>query len=154
MLEKNRRPRPTVGGQLCIGCLNLTVKIMTQSSPDRLPPPRYYGLLWSIALASLLMNVALAAVLLNSRAQLQAGAATLAAALDDVNLNDMALTIAIDETAPVSLTIPYSDTFRVPIRETIFVSTDILFEDVIQVPINTIIPIDTDFIVQVGHGSS
>jgi hypothetical protein len=122
---------------------------MTQSSPNPLSSPQYYWLLWAIALTSLLMNVALAAVLLASRAQLQSGVVTLAAALDDVTLDDIALTISIDETVPVSLTIPSSDTFRVPIRETIPVSTDILCEDVIQVPINAIIPIDTDFIVQV-----
>jgi hypothetical protein len=92
---------------------------MTQSSPNPLSSPQYYWLLWAIALTSLLMNVALAAVLLASRAQLQSGVVTLAAALDDVTLDDIALTISIDETVPVSLTIPYSDTFRVPIRETI-----------------------------------
>jgi hypothetical protein len=122
---------------------------MLESYPPRPPTPWHYKLLWLIALASLLMNVALIATLLDFRAQLQAGTTALAAALDNVALDDIELIIAIDETVPISLTIPFSDTFRVPIQENIPVATTILFEDVIQVPINAVIPIDTDFIVQV-----
>jgi hypothetical protein len=109
----------------------------------------HYRLLWLIALSSFMLNVAMAAVLLNFRARLQEGIVDLNEILEAVELDDIELLIAIDESVPISMTIPFSDTFQVPIRETIPVVTSVLFEDVIQVPINTIIPIDTDFIVQV-----
>jgi hypothetical protein len=109
----------------------------------------HYRLLWLIALTSLLLNLALISVLLNYRSQLQAGATSLTNALDAVDLNDIELEVIIDETIPISLTIPFSDSFSVPIRETIPVATTILFEDLIEVPIDAVIPIDTDFVVQV-----
>jgi hypothetical protein len=109
----------------------------------------HYRLLWLVALSSLILNVAMAAVLLNAYARLQAGVDSLSRTLYNVELDDIELMINVDETVPISMTIPFSDTFQVPIRETIPVVTSVLFEDVIQVPINTIIPIDTDFIVQV-----
>jgi hypothetical protein len=113
------------------------------------PASWHYPLLWLIALTSLFMNVALVVTLHNVRSQVQTEAAALAEALDGFVLEDMELDIAIDETVPISLTIPFSDTFRVPIRETIPVATTVLFEDLIEVPINAVIPIDTDFVVQV-----
>jgi hypothetical protein len=124
-------------------------KRLKEAPPTAPPTAWHYRLLWLVALTSLLLNVALAAVLLNARTQLQDGAAALTAALDTVEFDDIELEITIDETVPISLTIPFSDTFQVPIRETIPVATTVLFEDLIEVPIDAIIPIDTDFVVQV-----
>jgi hypothetical protein len=109
----------------------------------------HYRLLWLIALSSLLMNITLVAGLLNYRVRLQASADTFAAALETIDLREIEVAVTIDETLPISMTIPFSDTFQVPIQTTIPVATTILFEDVVQVPINTTIPINTDFVVQV-----
>lgn len=124
----------------------------TETSPSDQPRgwrTWHYGLLWLIAFSSLVMNVALTAVLLNFNARLQAGVFEVTEMLDRAELEDIELAVVIDETLPISITIPFSDTFTVPIQTTIPVETTILFEDVIQVPIRTTIPIDTDFIVQV-----
>ncbi len=123
--------------------------LMHDTQPPTPPVTWHYRLLWLMALLSLALNLALIAVLLDYRGQLQAGAANLTAALDTVQLEDLELAIVVDETVPISLTVPFTDTFRVPIRETIPVATTILFEDLIAVPIDADIPIDTDFVVQV-----
>jgi hypothetical protein len=122
---------------------------MENAQPPTPPVTWHYRLLWLIASLSLLLNLALIAVLLDYRSQLQSGAANLTAALDTVQFNDIELDIVVDETVPISLTVPFSDTFRIPIRETIPVATTVLFEDLIEVPIDAVIPIDTDFVVQV-----
>lgn len=103
----------------------------------------HYYLLWAIALLSLFLNIAFVVGVLNFRAQARQQVEDAAAFLDTVDIGDFSLPVKVDETLALSMTVPFSDTFVVPISATIPVSTSVLFEDNIQVPINTIIPVNT-----------
>lgn len=111
--------------------------------PQNRSAPKGYTLLWIIAGLSLLLNVLLIAGLLLARERAAQELNRFAAELEDSRLEDVELTISVDETLPVQLTVNFNDTVRVPIRTTIPVSTTVLFEDTIEVPIRDTISIDT-----------
>jgi hypothetical protein len=101
-----------------------------------------YRLLWVIALLSLGLNIALFIGLLSFRFRAEKRAQEAAAVLDMIELNNLDIPIHVDETLALSLTVPFKDTFVVPISNTVPVSTQVLFEDTLVVPINTIIPLN------------
>jgi hypothetical protein len=103
----------------------------------------HYYLLWIIALLSLFLNVAFVIGVLNFRAQARQQVQDASAFLDTVDIGDFDLPVNVDETLTLSMTVPFSDTFIVPISATVPVSTSVLFQDNIVVPINTIIPVNT-----------
>jgi hypothetical protein len=103
----------------------------------------HYYVLWLVALVSLALNVALIVELVQFRRQAQQEVARAGDMLDSVEVADYDLPIHVDETLPISVTVPFSDTFIVPISTTIPVSASIPFEDNINVPINTVIPVNT-----------
>jgi hypothetical protein len=110
----------------------------------------HYIALWVIALLSLVFNVALVAGFYAFRAQAQYEVSQVAAVLNEVELNELAFPVNINETLPISLTVTFSNTFPVMISRTLPISTEVLFEDEIQVPINTVIPINTTVNIPIG----
>lgn len=104
----------------------------------------HYVVLWIIVLISLLMNVLLFAGLIAFRSRAQQEVASVAATLNDVDIaSSFEVPVKVDEQLPISLTVPFSDTFHVPIRAIVPVSTSVVFTDTIAVPINEIMRVDT-----------
>ncbi|MDX1664684.1 MAG: hypothetical protein R3272_12900 [Candidatus Promineifilaceae bacterium] len=103
----------------------------------------HYTLLWLLMIASLGINAVLVAGLLRFRAQARQEVAAAAVLVESVELEDVILPVHVDETLVFSTTIPFEDTFRVPINASIPVNTEILFDETITVPIETTIPVDT-----------
>ena len=112
----------------------------------------HYIILWIIALASLFMNLLLVVTLLSFRARAGNEIAAVANSLGDIQLEDVELPIKVDQTLTISMTVPFSDTFFVPISQTVPISMSILFTDNIEVPIHTVIPINTTINVPINLG--
>lgn len=102
----------------------------------------HYLLLWLLVIVSLGLNAFLIMTLINVRDQARAQVEAAGERLDDVEVGQYDLPIEIDETLPISFTVPFSDTFVVPISATIPVSASVPFSETIDVPINTTIPIN------------
>lgn len=109
----------------------------------------HYWLLWAVALASLLTNVLLFMQLNNLRQRARQEVSDASELLQSVEIEAYDLPIHVDETVPISITVPFSDTFIVPINTTVSVSDAISFEDNVEVPINTVIPVNTTVAVPV-----
>lgn len=103
----------------------------------------HYLLLWLIVLVSLGLNAYLFLTLNNIRTQARAQVQAANERLNEVEIGEYELPIEVDETLPVSFSVPFSDTFVVPISATIPVSASVPFSETIDVPINTNIPINT-----------
>ena len=103
----------------------------------------HYRALWILVALSLTLNALLIFGLFyirdNARRQVLAAADSLAT----VQFEAFDLPIEVNEMIPISLTVPFSDTFVVPISQTVPVSLSVLFADNIDVPIQEIIPINT-----------
>ncbi len=111
--------------------------------------PGGYGLLWTIAILSLLLNIGLifgALYMLNQvSAQMSAAAEVVAAA----QLSNFDIPIQINETIPVQFTVEYKDEFNVPINTTVPVSTSVAFRETVKFPINEVIPVDTSVAIKI-----
>jgi hypothetical protein len=103
----------------------------------------HYWLLWAVAILALILNVVLVASLLSFKAEARRQVESASMLLGEVELGNFDLPVVVDETLQVSMTVPFSDTFTVPISATVPVSTSVLFEDEVEVPINTVIPVNT-----------
>jgi hypothetical protein len=106
-------------------------------------------LLWIIALLSLALNLMLINVLLNVRQQVGAGAESAAKAVANLRLSSIDYTVKIDQSLPVSFTVPFSSTFAVPISVTLPISTQVSIPLEtpfgvlpLTVPIRTTIPVN------------
>lgn len=108
----------------------------------------HYLLLWFVAILSLLLNLLLIIGLNNLRDDARTELAGAAEDLAAVELTPFDLPVAIDETLAISLTVPFSDTFVVPLDTTVPIDTEIPFEETVVVPISTVIPIDTSVTAQ------
>lgn len=118
-----------------------------------MPPPNdnggsmarswHYRALWVIAALSFLFNILLVIAVFNIRANAARQVTEAADSLAQVRLDPFELPVNVDESLPISMTVPFSDTFLVPISQTIPVSLSVLFEDNIEVPIQETIPINT-----------
>ena len=104
----------------------------------------HYRLLWLVALASLALNLAFLASIYTFRQRAQEEVRNASRLLSTVEIESYELPVEVDESLPISLTVPFSDTFRTPISTSVPVSTAIPFTDNIEVPINTVIPINTE----------
>lgn len=114
----------------------------------------HYMALWIIALISLLLNVLLFAGIIAFRARAQQEVKNVAATLNTINLEDsFEVPISVDQRLAISMTVPFSDTFHVPIIATVPVSTSILFSETIDVPIEEVIRVDTTVNVPFGEAS-
>jgi hypothetical protein len=103
----------------------------------------HYRALWIIAALSFLLNVLLIFGLFSIRANARQQVTEAADSLAAVQFEPFELPIEVDESLPISMTVPFSDTFMVPISQTVPVSLSVLFEDVIEVPIQEVININT-----------
>ncbi|MGQ0604798.1 MAG: hypothetical protein ACT4QE_24215 [Anaerolineales bacterium] len=90
---------------------------------------RDYWLLWFVALSALALNVWLLNTLLGLRRQAGEAAAVAAQEIKLLRESSFDYTVKIDQSLPISLTIPFKQTFNLPINQTIPIST------VIQVPL-------------------
>lgn len=103
----------------------------------------HYILLWLLVIASLGLNAVLVAGLLRLQRQARVEVAAAAALVEAIEVEDVTLPVRVDETLVFSTTIPFADTFSVPINTTIPVDTEIAFDETITVPIEATIPVDT-----------
>jgi hypothetical protein len=106
--------------------------------------------LWIIALASLGLNVFLLLRLYNFSQEAQKSVDQVKAisqileAVETTELGSINVPVVIDETLPVSLTVPFSETIEVPINTTIPISTSIAVNENIVVPINDTVSLNRD----------
>jgi hypothetical protein len=100
----------------------------------------HYWLLWAVAILALILNVVLVASLLSFRTEAQRQVESASILLEGVELGNFDLPVEVDETLQISMTVPFSDTFTVPISATVPVSTSVLFEDEVEVPIDPTFP--------------
>ena len=105
--------------------------------------PWHYYLLWLLALVSLALSVYLFATLFSLRQRARQEVTEARERVESMEAPEYELPVHIDETLPISFTVPFSDTFVVPISTTIPVSSSVPFSETIQVPINTVIPVNT-----------
>lgn len=121
---------------------------MTESTKSGWKAWHYYAL-WGIAVTSLVVNIALLAGLYAFRLRAQTEVENVARILNEVELSDLDVPIVVDEVLPIVMTVPFSDTFSIPIDTTIPVSTTIVVQDTIQVPINETVRVNRDVTVSV-----
>ncbi len=108
----------------------------------------HYMLLWAVVLISLGLNGYLVYRLYNFQQEAQQsmsdveGISEMLKAVETVQIENVDVPISIDETFPISLTVPFSDTFEVPIKTTIPISTSIKVNETIVVPINDVVSLN------------
>jgi len=114
---------------------------------DQRPASRlswHYMLLWAIALFSLALNVYLLVGFNTFQRNVQQEASRVLETLEGIDIENLEVPVAIDETLDVSLTVPFNDTFEVPINMTVPVSTSIAVDETISVPIDEVVSLDRD----------
>ena len=104
----------------------------------------HYILLWVIALASLALNIYLLVGFNTFQRTIQEEAGRISQSLDGMPLENFEVPVVIDETFAVSLTVPFKDTFEVPINTTVPVSTSIAVDETISVPVDEVVSVDRD----------
>ncbi len=97
--------------------------ISNLQSPIVKSRPIDYWVLWIVALASLGVNLWLVAVLLGVRRQASEGAASAAQAVGDLRQSSIDYQVHVEQSLPVSLTVPLSQTVSVPISLTLPINT-------------------------------
>ena len=102
----------------------------------------HYILLWLVALTSLALNVFMLVGLYNFRRAAQEEISRVSQILDGVEIENYDLPIVVDETLPISLTVPFNDTFQVPIKTTVPISTSVTIDENIAVPINDVVSLN------------
>lgn len=113
-------------------------------------PSWHYILLWVIVLVSLGLNVYLVLQLNKFSQEAQQSVGQLKAiseileAVETTELGTVEVPIVIDETLPISLNVPFKDTFEVPISTTIPISTSITVNENIVVPIQDTVSLNRD----------
>lgn len=123
--------------------VDVTNRTDNQQPPSKRTPHMWgYRLLWVLVAISLGLNGLLLAGMFNFRMQARQQVEQVSTILQTSQFDDISWNVQINEQLPVSITVPFSDTFQVPLSITIPVSTSVLFEDMIEVPINTVLPIN------------
>jgi len=105
--------------------------------------------LWLIAIASLVLNILLLAGLYNFRLQAQQEVANVTEILDTVKIENFELPIVVDEMLPIAISVPFSDTFQVPIKATVPISMTIPINENIAFPINEVVSVNRDVTVSI-----
>ena len=109
----------------------------------------HYILLWLIVVISLTFNILLFAGLYSFRQQARQEVAQVTEILDTVNFENFELSVEVNETLPISITVPFKDTFEVPINATVPVSMTIPITENISIPINDVVSINRDVTVSI-----
>jgi len=89
--------------------------------------PFDYYLLWVVALLSLLINAGLVYGLMLARQRAAEGAQTAAEAVAALRSASLEYTVHLDQSLPVSLTVPFNTIVRVPISTTLPIDTEFNF---------------------------
>jgi len=110
--------------------------------------PLDYYLLWIVTLVLLVVNAGLVYALLAARTKAAEGAATAAQAVAAFRTGTVETTVHIEQTLPVSLTVPFRTTLTVPISVTLPVDTQLSFtlhtivgDLPVNVPFQTTLPV-------------
>jgi len=110
--------------------------------------PFDYYLLWGVALLSLLINAGLGYALLTARAAAAQGAQTAAQAVGSLRASSIDTSVHIDQTLPVSFTVPFRATLSIPISTTLPIDTQFSFslhtlvgDFPINLPFQTVVPV-------------
>jgi len=108
-----------------------------------------YWLLWGVALLSLGLNLTLINTLLQVRQQAGEGAATAARAIRNLRESVITYTVHIEQSLPVSFTVPFNTNVIVPFSATLPIATDVTIpldtpfgQFPINIPIRTTVPIN------------
>ena len=109
----------------------------------------HYILLWLIVIISLTLNIFLLAGLYNFRQQARQGVAQVTEILDTVKIENFELPVEVNETLPISITVPFRDTFVVPINATVPISMIIPITENISFPISDVVGINRDVTVSI-----
>jgi len=109
----------------------------------------HYILLWLVAIVSLVLNIALLAGLYNFRAQARQQVTDVTEILNTVDIKNFDLPVVVDETLPIDITVPFSDTFEVAIQETVPISLTIPIQENVSFPINDVVSINRDVTVSI-----
>lgn len=103
----------------------------------------HYRILWGMAFFSMLFNAVLIGTLVAVRSEVQQTLSQAAGAFAGLELDSFEYELHVEQTIPLDMTIPFNDTFTVPISATVPVSTMIPFNDTFVVPINSNLPVNT-----------
>ncbi len=112
-------------------------------------PSWHYILLWLVAVVALVLNLLLLAGLYNFRLQAQREVSNVTKILDTVEIENFELPVVVDETLPIDITVPFSDTFEVEINETVPISITIPIKENVAFPINDVVRINRDVTVSI-----
>lgn len=113
------------------------------SDSENISKSWHYRILWIVAVLSLVVSSVLLVGLIDFRNRARRQVEAASNVLNQIEMVDFDLPVHVDESLPISMTVPFSDTFTVPISATVPISTSVQFQDNIQVPINTIVPVNT-----------
>ncbi len=109
----------------------------------------HYILLWLVAVVALVLNLLLLAGLYNFRLQAQREVSSVTKILDTVKIENFELPVVVDETLPIDISVPFSDTFEVAINETVPISITIPIKENVSFPINDVVRINRDVTVSI-----
>lgn len=111
--------------------------------------PFDYWLLWIVALGSLAVNAWLVRLLADVRRQAGEGAVSAAQAVGDLRQSSIDYQVHVEQSLPVTLSVPISETLSVPISATLPVNTQVtiplktpLGTFPITIPIQTTVPVN------------
>lgn len=122
---------------------------MPESNPSRWRS-WHYILLWLIAISSLIFNILLVAGLYNFRLRAQQQVADVNTILENVEIAEsFELPVVVDEMLPISITVPFTDNFEVPINAVVPVEMTIPINENIAFPINEVVSVNRDVTVSI-----
>jgi hypothetical protein len=111
--------------------------------------PFDYYLLWGVALLSLLINAGLVYALLVARQRAGEGAQTAAEAVAAFRTSSVGYAVHVDQTLPVSLTVPFNTVVNVPISTTLPIDTEFGFslhtlvgDFPVNIPVHATVPVN------------
>jgi hypothetical protein len=126
----------------------IRISIRIKEAPVTKRPLDYY-LLWCVALVSLLIGAALIVTLGNVRVRALEGIRTATDAVHGLRNSSIDYVVRMDQSLPVSLTVPFSTTIVVPINTTLPINTDFnltlrtpLGDYPVTVPVQSSVPVN------------
>jgi hypothetical protein len=118
--------------------------------------PVDYYLLWGLVILSLAVNAGLVYALVGARAKAAEGAQMAAEAVKSLRGASFDYTAYIEETLPVSLTLPFNTSIAVPISVTLPINTEFSFtihtffgDFPVNIPVNANVPVNVQPVVPV-----
>lgn len=109
----------------------------------------HYILLWLVAIVSLVLNLALLIGLYNFRLRAQEQVSNVQDILEKVEIENFDLPVEVNETLPIDITVPFSDTFSVAIADTVPISLTIPISQNLSFPIEETVSVNRDVTVSI-----